>query len=66
VLGVDAGGDNQVIKANVPMAEVLKYAPDLRSITGGRGSFSMEFSNYEEVPKHLTDKIIEQSKKEKE
>tara|TARA_B100000315_G_scaffold243238_1_gene266403 strand:- start:1627 stop:3705 length:2079 start_codon:yes stop_codon:yes gene_type:complete len=66
VLGVDTGGSNQVIKANVPMAEVLKYAPDLRSLTGGRGNFSMEFSHYEEVPKHLTDKIIEQSKKEKE
>ncbi len=66
VLGVDPGGSDQIIKANVPMAEVLKYAPDLRALTGGRGSFSMEFSNYEEVPKHLTNKIIEQYKKEKE
>jgi elongation factor G len=66
VLGVDPAGSNQVIKANVPTAEVLKYAPDLRALTGGRGSFSMEFSHYEEVPKHLTDKVIEQSKKEKE
>ena len=66
VLGVDSVGSNQLIKAKVPTAEVLKYAPDLRALTGGRGSFSMEFSHYEEVPKHLTDKVIEQSKKEKE
>ena len=66
VLGVNPGGSNQAIKANVPMAEVLKYAPDLRALTGGRGNFTIEFSHYEEVPKHLTDKIIEQSRKEKE
>ena len=41
------------IKAEVPMAEMLTYAPDLRSITGGRGDFTMEFLRYEEVPGHL-------------
>jgi elongation factor G len=66
VLGVDPAGGSQLIKANVPMAEVSKYAPDLRALTGGRGIFTMEFSHYEEVPRQLTDKIIEQSKKEKE
>jgi elongation factor G len=48
------------------MAEILKYAPDLRSMTGGRGSFMVEFSHYEEVPAHIAPKIIEQVKKEKE
>lgn len=66
VMGVDSSGSSQVIKANVPMAEVLKYAPDLRALTGGRGNFTMKFSHYEEVPKHLTDKIIEESRIEKE
>ncbi len=50
VLGVDPKPPNQVIRAQVPMAEVLKYAPDLRSMTSGRGAFHMSFSHYEEVP----------------
>ncbi len=62
VLGVDAKGKNQVIKARVPLAEILRYAPELRSITGGRGTYSMEISHYEEVPPHLAQKIIEMSK----
>lgn len=65
VMGVDPLGDDQTIRANVPMADVMKYAPDLRSLTGGRGSFTMEFSHYEEVPSHLSEKIIAQSRKEK-
>jgi elongation factor G len=64
VLGVDAKGNHQVIKARVPMAEVLKYAPDLKSMTGGRGEFALAFSHYEEVPSHLSEKIVAQSKKE--
>ncbi|MCX8023294.1 MAG: elongation factor G [Syntrophorhabdaceae bacterium] len=66
ILGVESKGHNQVVKAAVPMAEVLKYAPDLKSMTGGRGTFTMEFSHYEEVPPHLAQKIIEQAKKERE
>ncbi len=67
VNGVEPMANNsQLIKAQVPMAEVLKYAPDLRSMTGGRGMFTMEFSHYEEVPSHLTAKIIEAAKQEKE
>jgi len=68
VLGVEAQGRTQVITAQVPMAEVLMYAPDLVSKTGGRGSFDMEFSHYEEVPPHLAEKIVAeaQSAKEKE
>jgi elongation factor G len=46
------------VKAEVPMAEMLSYAPDLRSITGGQGDYSMEFARYEEVPAHLAQKVI--------
>ena len=59
---VDAKGNTQVIKASVPMSEILTYAPDLRSMTSGRGTFEMEFSHYEEAPHQLTEKIIEESK----
>jgi elongation factor G len=62
VLGMDTQGKYQIVKASVPMAEILKYAPDLRSITGGRGTFTVEFSHYEEVPAQLKDKIIAQKK----
>lgn len=58
VLGIDSKGKQQVIMANVPMAEVLKYALDLNSITGGRGTFQMEQSHYEEVPAQLAEKIM--------
>jgi elongation factor G len=54
VLRVDARGNYQVIEANVPMSEMLKYSPDLNSKTGGRGTFTMEFSHYEEVPAPLS------------
>lgn len=66
VLGMDTAGKYQVINAEVPMAEFLTYAPDLRSMTGGRGIYSMEFSRYDEVPSHLAEKVIEAVKKEKE
>jgi len=66
VLGMDTKGKNQVIKANVPMAEFLTYAPDLRSMTGGRGMFSMEFSHYDEVPAQIAEKIVEEINKAKE
>jgi elongation factor G len=56
----------QVIKATVPQAELYKYSTALRSMTQGRGSFEMEFSHYEEVPYEITQKIIAESKKEKE
>ena len=58
VLGMDSQGRYQVIKAQAPMAEVLQYALDLNSITGGRGSFQMEHSHYEEVPAQLAEKMI--------
>ncbi|MDP3183449.1 MAG: elongation factor G [Desulfobaccales bacterium] len=62
VLGVEAQGKLQVITAHVPMAEVLLYAPDLISKTGGRGTFDMEFTHYEEVPPHLAEKIINEAR----
>jgi len=66
VLGVDSKGNYQVIQARAPMAEMLKYGPDLNSKTGGRGTFTMEFSHYEEVPAQLSEKIIAHAKKDKE
>jgi elongation factor G len=65
VLGMDTKGHTQVIKSRVPMSEVLKYAPDLRSITSGRGEFHMEFSHYEELPAHLAEKVIKEAKASK-
>lgn len=62
VQGSDARGRNQVIKAQIPMSETLKYAADLRSLTGGRGTFTMAFDHYDEVPAHQTEKIIAEAK----
>jgi elongation factor G len=61
--GMDTEGENQVIRAMVPMSEVLTYGSTLRSITQGRGSFHIEFLGYEEVPKNLQDKIVEEARK---
>ena len=58
VLGMDSEGKYQVIRAEVPLAEVLRYSFDLTSMTGGRGSFGMEHSHYEEVPAQHAEKII--------
>jgi len=68
VLGMDPQGEVQIVKAQVPMAEILTYAPDLRSMTEGRAHFILTFSHYEEIPAHLADKVIEGArlKKEKE
>ena len=55
-LGMETRGGNEVIKAEVPMAEMLSYAPDLRAMTGGRGDYTMEFDHYAQVPAHLADK----------
>ena len=63
VLGVEPKAGSQVIKAQVPMSEVLKYAPELRSMTSDRGLFTMEFSHYEEVPPHMTARILAELKK---
>ncbi len=65
IMGMEAEGGLQRIRAQVPLAEMLRYSIDLRSITGGRGTFRMEFSHYEEVPSHIASRIIEAAKAEK-
>lgn len=62
VQGMEQVGKYEMIKAQVPLSEMLRYATDLRSMTQGRGSYSMSFSHYEEVPSKQTEKIISQSK----
>jgi elongation factor G len=64
VLGMESKGPNRIIKGQVPLAEILRYAPDLRSMTSGRGTFTYEHSHYEEVPPFIAEKIIAESKKE--
>ena len=66
VSGSDSMAGITEIKAQVPMNEVLRYAPDLRSMTGGQGSFTMEFSHYEEAPQPVTEKVVAEYKKAKE
>jgi elongation factor G len=66
-LGMEpAGAGMTEIKAEVPMSEMLSYAPDLRSITGGQGEFAMELARYEEVPGHLAAKLVDEAKAERE
>jgi elongation factor G len=65
IVGVESKGHSQVVKATAPMAEILRYAPDLRSMTGGRGTFAVEFAHYEEVPAHIAQKVIEHANKER-
>jgi len=64
VQGMEASGKQQVIKAQVPMSEMLNYQSTLNSITGARGSFHMQFSHYDPVPGNLSHKIVEQSRAE--
>lgn len=66
VQGMEPAGKKQIIKAQVPLAEMTKYTIDLKSMTQGRGKFNMTFSHYEEVPPQNAEKIIEKAKKEKE
>ena len=65
-LGMGPKGSMTEVKAEVPMAEVLTYAPDLRAITGGQGDYTMELARYEEVPSHLAQKVIQQAEAEEE
>ncbi|HEY6399479.1 MAG TPA: elongation factor G, partial [Solirubrobacteraceae bacterium] len=66
-LGMEPVGAGMTeIKAEAPMAEMLSYAPDLRSITGGQGEFTMEFLRYEEVPSHLSSKVVDEARAERE
>ncbi len=66
VLGIEPEVKNNTIQAQAPYSELLDYSITLRSITQGRGSFTMKFSHYEEVPPHVTQKVIAQRKQEKE
>jgi elongation factor G len=59
---MEVRGHSTVIKAQVPLAEMLSYASDLTSKTGARGSYTMEFSHYDEVPAHLSEKVIANAK----
>ncbi|MHC4712261.1 MAG: elongation factor G [Planctomycetota bacterium] len=65
ITGMDQGpGGLQIVKATAPMAEVMRYATELRSMTGGRGAFTMEFSHYDIVPQRIADTVIAQAKRE--
>lgn len=66
VQGMEPSGSKQVIKAQVPLAEMARYTIDLKSMTQGRGKYKMEFSHYEEVPGQNAEKIIEKAKRERE
>jgi elongation factor G len=69
IMGMDIKGKSQVVKAKVPLAEMFTYANDLRSLTGGRGMYTMRFSHYEEIPHKIATNIINQyqaSKKQEE
>lgn len=65
ILGMEAEGKNQIIRAQVPLAEMYRYAIHLKSLTQGRGHFRMEFAQYEEVPANLAEKIIQEARQAK-
>jgi elongation factor G len=65
IQGMDNKGGNTVVKAEVPMAEMLTYGVDLTSMTQGRGSFNMEMHHYDVVPAQLQEKIVDQSKRDR-
>ncbi|MDX6488701.1 MAG: elongation factor, partial [Gaiellaceae bacterium] len=66
LMGMEPRGGMTSIKAEVPMAEILTYSQSLTSLTGGRGDYHMTFARYEEVPSHIAQKLIEQTKRERE
>jgi elongation factor G len=65
-LGMEPKAGMTEIQAEVPMAEIVSYAPDLRAITGGQGDYTMEFARYDEVPAHMAQKVIQQASAEAE
>ena len=64
IQGMDAKGHHEIVKAHVPLAEMLTYAPTLTSLTAGKGSYRMEFFGYEDVPKELVNRVVEEQQKE--
>src|SRR5204863_2531173 len=65
-LGTEAVAGMTEVTAEVPMAEMLSYAPDLRSLTGGQGEYTLEFLRYEELPAHLAGKVVAKAREEEE
>jgi elongation factor G len=65
VQGMDDNPTGKVIKAEVPLAEMLSYDAELTSMTGGRGSYHMELDHYDEVPGHLQEKVVTAAKAER-
>jgi len=65
ILGIGAEDGMQVITAEVPLAEMFRYSSELRSVTGGRGSFEMEFARYDVVPSNVAQKVIAEAQKNK-
>jgi elongation factor G len=65
-LGMEPTGTMTEVRAEVPMAEMLSYAPDLRAITAGQGDYHMELARYEEVPAHMAEKVIAKASAEQE
>jgi elongation factor G len=66
VLGTSPDGASSLIEAQAPLAELLRYSTDLRSMTQGRASYTMEFDHYAQVPEHVAKRVIEEAQKEKE
>ncbi len=64
VQGMDTDKGRSVVTAQVPLAEMLRYTTELRSITGGRGVFTMEFLHYETVPSHIAEEVVQARKRE--
>jgi elongation factor G len=64
--GMEPAGEVAIVRASVPMSEMLTYESTLRSMTGGRGGYAMEFNHYEEVPAFMAEKVIKEVKAEKE
>jgi elongation factor G len=65
ILGMDTEGSVSVVSAHVPMAEILSYSPDLRSMTGGRGVFSLKFDHYDVVPAQVAERVVSERQQEK-
>jgi elongation factor G len=65
-LGMEPKGATTEVKAEVPMSEMLSYAPDLRAITGGRGDYSMDLARYEEVPGHVAQEVVAKAQRDQE
>jgi elongation factor G len=64
IIGMESQGDMQVVRAEMPLAEVMNYSTELRSLTGGIGSYTMEFNRYEVLPPRFQSQIVEQLKRD--